>query len=205
MKFIFLLGISKKLKFSLTFPSYFESHDTPMIHPGTWKFLWKFHDIFHSMIQGGSWVYHWEIFINKIIFLWKFYEMLQKMIQGGSWEDHDKIRYTEKYYVIIMLYKFLGTDTIKLLNLKTKFNWILLFNITQRGSLWDDIFEWVRIWGGRSAIVGYLGPPEVRFTESRGIAYLGSERSIYALKKILSIWSVDRRLWCASDHLGPIF
>ena len=41
----------------------------------------------------------------------------------------------------------------------------------------------MEVTGGRSAAVGYLGPPEVDFSESHQIAYLASEMPVFASKK----------------------
>ena len=65
----------------------------------------------------------------------------------------------------------------------------------RRGSLQDKIFELVLFTWGQSVAVGWLWHPEVNFSESHQIAYLSSERSIYAQKKIRQYsWSVDDSL-----------
>ena len=58
---------------------------------------------------------------------------------------------------------------------------------------------------GRSAAVGYLGPPEVDFSETHRYTYLALEMPFFALKNIFGHYSRQVDNLRASGHRGPIF
>ena len=58
---------------------------------------------------------------------------------------------------------------------------------------------------GRSATIGYLGPPKVDFSETQQIAYLDLKRYVFDPKNFLTLEAVGQRLPRAPGHSGAIF